>query len=604
MRCSFLIVTFVLATGCSNEDHPSAKQPPSSTQTAAISFVEQAESELELLDRHETRAYFSAFTDGTPDHSSTLADASEIATTRRVALAKAAARFDSGAVPDDVGRKLARIKLAMTLPSPADPARSTRLAELVSQITGSYRSAANCVDRSPCRTKDELYDLFNSSEDPDVLADAWAAWRAPGRAIVEPYSEVVEIANEGARELGYADVGALWRSHYEMSPAEFSAEYERLWNQVRPLYEALHCHVRARLHETHGALVPQTGPIPSHLLGSMWAQSWMGIDTMVGPGGSAERIDVAQLLQDKGVDPLEMVRTGEAFFTSLGLPDLPAHFWERSMFAKPADRHVNCHATAYAIDLPAHDARMTMCVRVNEADFLTIHHELGHIYYYLAYADLPFLFRQGANPGFHEAIGDAIALSITPEYLQAIGLLSETPDPSADLPFLFRKALDKIPDIASQFVVDKWRWQVFSGEITPDRYNDGWWQLQHEFQGFSPPVPRGDGDFDAGMAYQVSFNIPVDRYFIAAILQFDIHRGLCEAAGHEGPLHRCSIFGSKEAGNRLASALALGASHPWPDALEKLTGSRKIDASSVVEYFAPVMQWLEAQNRDRSCGWR
>jgi peptidyl-dipeptidase A len=335
----------------------------------------------------------------------------------------------------------------------------------------------------------------------------------------------------------------------------------------------------------------------------MWAQYWTGIDDLVGPGGSGARIDVTALLKANDYTPTRIVETGENFFVSLGFPKLPATFWERSMLVQPEGRKVDCQGSAFSIDPAIDDVRMKMCVHVTEEDFQIVHHELGHIYYYLAYSDQPFLFRFGANPGFHEAIGDAIALSITPEYLHDIGLLIDSSVETNDLPYLFRIALDKIPRLAMAIVVDMWRWKVFSGEITPEEYNAGWWDLRHRYQGLSVPVPRSEDDFDAGMFYHVSFNVPFDRYFIAMVLQFDFHRALCEAAGHTGPLHECSIYGSEASGERLAKSLARGSSQPWPETLQELTGRSEIDASSVVDYFAPVMTWLAEQNRSRECGW-
>ena len=372
---------------------------------------------------------------------------------------------------------------------------------------------------------------------------------------------------------------------------------------MRPLYEAMHCHVRAKLHERYGDLVPAHGLIPAHLLGNMWGQYWQDIDELLDLPRSASPIDVTRALQDKKTTPVEMVRTGEHFFRSLGFPQLPPAFWQQSLFEKPKGRTADCHESAWPID-PAHsDVRLKMCLEANENDFRTLHHELGHVYYFLSYAKQPPLFRDGANPGFHEAIGDTVALSITPSYLKAIGLAKDTMSSDADLAYLVRVALDRVPELAMAAVVDTWRWKVYSGEISPDRYNAGWWEQVRRYQGFAAPAARSERDFDAGMFYHISYGVPYDRYFIATVLQFDFHRGLCKTAGYEGDLYRCSIFENRKAGEHLQKALQLGASAPWPETLEQLTGSRQIDGSAMAEYFAPVTAWLKKQNEGRQCGW-
>jgi len=417
------------------------------------------------------------------------------------------------------------------------------------------------------------------------------------------YERFVELADEGARQLGFSDLGELWRSGYDMPPGEFAGELDRLWEQVRPLYEALHCHVRASLAERYGTdLVPPGQPIPAHLLGNMWAQSWSNIFDEVGVGQSDPGFDLTALLRDAGVDAREMVRYGERFFTSLGFEPLPETFWERSLFTKPADREVVCHASAWDIDY-VDDLRIKMCIEVDEEDFVTVHHELGHNFYQRAYNRLDPLYRDGANDGFHEAVGDAIALSVTPEYLVRIGLLDREPPATGDLALLMRLALDRVAFLPFGLVVDQWRWKVFSGEIGPQEYNAGWWELRKSYQGVRPPVPRTEQDFDPGAKYHVPANTPYMRYFLGSILQFQFHRALCESAGYDGPLHRCSIYGNAAAGERLIRALEMGRSRPWPEVLEALTGQRDMDATAILDYFAPLKEWLDEQNRDRVCGW-
>jgi peptidyl-dipeptidase A len=417
------------------------------------------------------------------------------------------------------------------------------------------------------------------------------------------YTRFVSLANQGARDLGFADLGALWRSNYDMPPDDFAREVDRLWLQVKPLYDALHAHVRAKLREQYGAdKVPADGPIPAHLLGNMWSQSWENVYPLVAPPEQGGDVDVTALLRAKNVDARGMVRYGEGFFTSLGFEPLPATFWERSLFTKPADRDVVCHASAWDVDQDQ-DLRIKMCIEITGEDFVTVHHELGHNFYQRAYRRLPYLYRNSANDGFHEAIGDTIALSVTPQYLVQVGLLEKAPAPgSGALSLLMRRALEKIAFLPFGLLVDQWRWKVFAGEITPRDYNATWWQLVRKYQGVDAPLARSEKDFDPGAKYHVAASVPYTRYFLAAILQFQFHRALCREAGFKGPLHECSIYGNKEIGQRLERMLAMGVSRPWPDALEALTGERRMDATAILDYFAPLKTWLDEQNRGRKVG--
>ncbi len=416
------------------------------------------------------------------------------------------------------------------------------------------------------------------------------------------YARQVELANEGARELGFDNLGSMWRSAYDMEPEAFAAEIDRVWQQIQPLYEALHCHVRAKLGEFYGTeLVPQDGPIPAHLLGNMWAQSWVNIYDLVEPPTGRTGYDLTAILQDKGFDPVRMVKTGEAFFRSLGFEQLPETFWQRSLFVKPADRDVICHASAWDID-EKEDLRIKMCIKVNDVDFRTIHHELGHNFYQRAYNRQSYLYRDSANDGFHEAVGDTLSLSTTPKYLVQIGLLEKEPDATGDIGLLMKKALEKIAFTPFGLMVDQWRWKVFAGEVGPEAYNQLWWQLRQQYQGVSAPNDRPPDAFDAGAKYHVPGNTPYSRYFLANVLQFQFFRAMCDIAGNEGPIHRCSFYGSKEAGARLNAMLEMGKSQPWPVALKALTGSAQIDAAAMLDYFAPLRQWLDQQNAGRQCG--
>ena len=512
-------------------------------------------------------------------------------------LAAQAAQFDGPVLPQDLARQLDLIKLAVRLPAPRAPEAQAELTRTVAGLEGSFGRG-----RYAGRDLTELSRVMAESRDPDVLLDAWRGWRTITPPMRAPFERYVALGNQGARDLGYADMGALWRSGYDMAPDAFAAEVDRLWLQVKPLYEALHAFVRAGLERTYGAAaVNADGLIPAHLLGNMWSHDWGYAYPLLGVGGDAGGPDLTSLLRAKGVDTLGMVRFAERFFTSIGFDPLPASFWDRSMFTQPVDRDVICHPTSWAIDRDM-DVRMSYCIEITGDAFFTIHHELGHAFYDLAYRDQPFLYRDGANEGFHEAIGDAITLSMTPRYLVEAGILAEEPAVDGDVPLLLRTALDRVPYPAFGMTVDRWRWKVFSGEIRPADYNAAWWDLARRYQGIAPPVPRSEADFDAVAKYHVAANVPTIPYFIAAILQFQFHRAFARNAGFTGPLHRFSVHGDTAAGRKLADMLALGRSRPWPDALEALTGEREMDAGALLEYFAPLKAWLDEQNRGERVG--
>ncbi|MDQ5843964.1 MAG: M2 family metallopeptidase, partial [Acidobacteriota bacterium] len=391
--------------------------------------------------------------------------------------------------------------------------------------------------------------------------------------------------------------GAMWRAKYDMEPDAFAAEMERLWIQVKPLYDSLYTYTRRKLSEKYGKdVVPLDKPIPAHLLGNMWAQQWGNIYPLLAPQGADRGFDLTRTLKERKTDPKQMVRYGEAFFTSLGFESLPSTFWERSLFAKPVDHDVVCHASAWDVDFEK-DVRLKMCVQITEEDFSVVHHELGHNYYQMAYANQPFLYRDSANDGFHEAIGDTMALSVTPPYLKQLGLITNVPAPNADTGFLLQRALDKVAFLPFGYLVDQWRWKVFSGEVGPNDYNRAWWELREKYQGVAQPAPRSENDFDAGAKYHVPANVPYSRYFLAHILQFQFHRALCREAGFNGPLYQCSIYGNKQAGEKLKQMLAMGLSKPWPEALKAMTGEDKMDATAIIDYFAPLKTWLDAENQ-------
>jgi peptidyl-dipeptidase A len=521
-----------------------------------------------------------------------------------VDLTKRATRFDELQLPPDLARKFKLLKVALTLATPADPKESTELTQIVSSMEGTYGRGKYCPggDQTKCQDLEDITRIMATSRDPNQLLDVWRGWHSIAPPMRQEFARYVELGNKGARELGFADMGAMWRAKYDMPPDAYAKELDRLWEQVRPLYVSLHAYVRSKLREKYGDIVPANGPIPAHLLGNMWGQEWNNIYPLVAPKDADPGYDLTAILKERETDALQMVRYGEGFFKSLGFAPLPKTFWERSLFVKPRDRDVVCHASAWDIDY-VEDVRLKMCIDITAEDFVTIHHELGHNFYQRAYDGQPFMFRDSANDGFHEAIGDTIALSVTPEYLVKLGLLKEAPDTSKDIGLLMERALQKIAFLPFGLLIDQWRWKVFSGQIPPEKYNQTWWELRRKYQGIDAPVARSEADFDPAAKYHVAANVPYSRYFLADILQFQFHRALAKIAGCTGPLNRCSVYQNAEAGRRFAAMLEMGQSRPWPDALEALTGQREMDATAIRDYFAPLQKWLDEQNKGKPVGW-
>jgi peptidyl-dipeptidase A len=576
---------------------------PAPTVEEARRFMDRAEARLLKLNVDSSRADWVRSTYITGDTEILAAQADEQLIQATVTLVHQAQRFASMKLPPELARKFTLLRNSLTLAAPTDPAQSAELTRIAAKMEGDYGAAKYCPSPGRCLDIDQLSDILATNHDPAALLDAWQGWHNLARPMRTPFARYVELANLGARQLGFVDTGAMWRSKYDMPPGAFAAELDRLWTQVRPLYVALHTYVRRRLREKYGAaVVPAHGPIPADLLGNMWAQDWSNIYPLVAPPGGRATYDLTEILRARNTKPLDMVHGGERFFTSLGFAPLPATFWTRSLFVKPADRDVVCHASAWDIDTQ-NDLRLKLCIEINAENFTTIHHELGHNFYQRAYRRQPLLFRDSANDGFHEAIGDTIALSITPAYLHQIGLLGAVPAASSDIGLLLRRALEKVAFLPFGLMIDKWRWEVFSGRIPPEKYNESWWAMRLQYQGVAPPDSRTETDFDPGAKYHVAANVPYSRYFLAAILQFQFHRALSHIAGCTDPLYQCSIYGNQEAGRRLNAMLSMGASRPWPDALAELTGQREMDATAILDYFAPLKKWLDEQNKGERPGW-
>ena len=591
---TLLAATAMTAAGASALAAP-AKKP---TVAEAERFLADTEQRLNKLNNDQARGAWVGSNFITDDTEAITSFFAERYLTAAGEAAIGARRFNGLKLPAEPARKLMLLQQTLVF---ADPKEREQYAQLQAAMNGAYGKAKYCVKKDDgtadaCMALGEMEKVLANSREEPKLKEMWLGWHAQSPAYKSKYTEYVALSNKGAKQMGFADTGAMWRSQYDMPPEAFAAEMERLWQQVKPLYESLHTYTRYKLRETYGPdVVPLTGPIPSHLFGNMWAQTWDNLYPILKPAKGASDYDLTKVLETRKTDAKQMTQYAERFYTSLGMQKLPASFWERSLLTKPRDRDVVCHASAWPLD-EKDDVRIKMCITPTAEDFTVIHHELGHVYYFLAYNKQPYLFRNGANDGFHEAIGDTIALSITPDYLKKAGLMAQTPPADADIGDLLGRALSKVAILPFAYSVDKWRWDVYSGKTKPEDYDKTWWQLREQYMGVKRPAAMANGGFDAGAKYHVAADVPYARYFLADMLQFQFHRALCREAGYTGPLNRCSVYDNPKAGAKLQQMLAMGASKPWPEALKAISGEDKIDGGALLEYFAPLKTWLDQQN--------
>ena len=596
-----IAAVLAVSSGCSRDTSQSAAAPKES----ADEFVVRLNREMTELGREESAAGWAYATYINQDTEFLNAKATERGLEYFTNAVEAAKAYQNQKLSPATARTLELLKLGVAAPAPKDPAKRAELAGITSKMEGMYGAAKYCP-KGPdsCKDQGQLADVLATSRKYDELTEAWTGWHSTARPLRKEYVRFVDLANEGARELGFADLGAMWRSGYDMPPDEFTKEAARLWGQVKPLYDSLHCYVRGRLQKTYGAeRVPDGKPIPAQLLGNMWAQQWAEIYPLVEPYPGISDLDVTKALEKQKYDAVRITQSAEAFYVSLGFPKLPQTFWERSLLMQPRDRDVQCHASAWHMD-SKEDVRIKMCIKPTQDDLMTVYHELGHVFYDLSYNQQPYMFQSGAHDGFHEAIGDTVNLSMTPAYLHQIDLIGAVKQsPEATINQQMKLALDKVAFLPFGKMIDEWRWKVFDGEVKPENYNAAWWQLREQYQGVAPPAPRTEEDFDPGAKYHIPANTPYTRYFLSYILQFQFHKALCEAAAFKGPLHECSVYGNAEAGKRFREMLALGQSQPWQDTLEKLTGTRQMDASAILDYFGPLQQWLADKNKGQTCGW-
>ncbi|MDA9131089.1 M2 family metallopeptidase [Gammaproteobacteria bacterium] len=602
---STVLLSIVVISSCSSQ------QAPALNESDVETFLERVELENKTLGPVASSAYWLQANFITYDSQKVVADYGKRFQLLALERARQASTFDDVEVSEENRRKLNLIKNSFVMPSPLDDTLAGEIANIMAELDAMYGAGQHCFGEGDCYDLEAFEGVIDNSRDPDELLKAWEGWRNIGTPMKDKYLRMVEIGNLGAKDLGYEGLTDLWFSQYDMPAEEFLAETDRVWDELKPLYDALHCHVRSELSEHYGEeVVSKEGVLPAHVLGNMWGQSWANVYDLVytpdNPNASSG-IDLTNILEEKNIDEIEMTKIAENFFISLGFQPLPDTFWERSLFVKPQDRSVVCHASAWNLDADANDLRIKMCIERNAEDFSTIHHELGHIFYYQAYnSTQPSVFQSGANDGFHEAVGDLLALSITPEYYNKIGLISEaeakaaTSDP---ISLLMQQALQGVVSVPWTLMLDKWRAGVFSGEITESQLNDSWWELREYYQGIGAPRERGENAFDPGAKYHIPGNTPYTRYYLAQILQYQFHESLCNQMGFEGPLHECSIYDNELAGKKLRAMLSLGQSQEWQVALEALTGTQTLNGKSMLNYYQPLKDWLDVKNANRACGW-
>ena len=602
MKNFLSLILIIIVTSCA----------PSSEQTLSNQDLEEFLANVELENKKDGPVIYSASWISsnfiTYDSQKVIADYGTKSTLKSLERSREAASFDGLDTSKENQRMLNILKSSFVMPPPLDEELASELSQITTSLEAMYGSGEYCFDDEECYDLEAFESIIDNSRDPKELLRAWEGWHEIGKPMKPMYMRMVDIGNQGSVDLGYEGLSDLWFSKYDMPAEDFLDDTDRVWSEVKPLYDALHCHVRAKLNEHYGdEVISKTGPLPVHMLGNMWGQSWSNIyDLVYEEKPDSKYIDVTKIINEKSLSEIEMVEYAEDFFISMGFKPLPKTFWERSLFVKPRDRSVVCHASAWNLDPANNDLRIKMCIEKNEEDFITIHHELGHIFYYQAYNHIPTVFQAGANDGFHEAFGDLLTLSITPDYLVDIGFISEDDAEEAKqdpIGLLMKQALDGVVIVPWALMLDKWRSGVFDGEIDESNLNSSWWSLREEYQGINTSYERSENYFDPGAKYHIPGNTPYTRYYLASIMQYQFHEALCNLIDYDGYLHECSIYGNKEAGDRIITTMAMGQSLPWQDAFENLTGSRQLSGKSIMNYYAPLKEWLDKENKNRTCGW-
>ncbi|CRK96558.1 CLUMA_CG009925, isoform A [Clunio marinus] len=499
-----------------------------------------------------------------------------------------------------------QLKLLASIGPSALPAdQLDRYNRIINDMLAIYNSATICGYEQPfqcsLRLQPHLKEIMAKSRDWDELTWVWTEWRRKaGKPIRDLFEQLTDLTNEAANYNNYKDAAEYWS--FQFDTPNFRYEMEDVWKEILPLYEQLHTYVRRKLREFYGPdKINRNAPLPAHILGNMYGQSWNILDITV-PYPGRSNLDVTPAMRAQGYSPLIMFQLGEEFFTSMNMTAMPPEFWAHSIFEEPVDRPVLCQPSAWDFCNGA-DYRIKMCTDVTHKDFVTVHHELAHIQYFLNYHNNPKVFRDGANPGFHDAIGDAISLSITPKHLQGLGLIQKSIDDTAhEINFLFAMAMDKVVFLPYALALEQWRFDVFSKKVHKEQFNCHYWLLREKYGGIKPPVLRSELDFDPGAKYHVPANVPYMKYFFSTVFQFQLHRAMCIASKEfdpsnpSKPLHKCSIYRHHEAGHMLKKLMSKGASQPWQHTIQEVMGEGRLDGSAVREYFKPLEEWLRNEN--------
>lgn len=582
----------------------------------AEDFVSEMDRELRLWRRDLASRQWQLDTNVTADSKVKLDELRGQFLAWRARRVKVAAKFNLAMTPSHVSRQVQQFLVSG---APNDPAVGKRMAVLQTRMLSSYTFASSrrfsSVTSSVCG---EAGDVMSRSRDPEVLRDAWISWRddvSREGQMREDYREFVQLANTGARDNGYSDYGHFWRQSQFFQTPDIDRQVASLWRETRPLYVQLHAYIRRKLRQQYGSdVIGESGTIPAHLLGDMWAQDWSNIFDLADPFPTSATPEVTTSGDDVISDVTERLQAAEAYFLQVGLRPLPHDFWNTSMLVKPQDRLVNCHAQAFDMYRPG-QFRVKMCACASESSLRRFYHELGHVQYAMAYTDQPTIFREPANAALAETVGDVIQIAAANEaWLDEEGRSHECDIPTHadvttrqehDIRHLLRQALRTVAFLPFGLLVDRWRYDVMAGYVTPRQYNAHWWHLRHKYQGVKPPVPRSERDFDAGSKYHIPAHRPYLGYFVSTSLQFQVLESLCRGIDHKGPLHTCRLSTSRKATWPLRNLMSAGSSQPWQDLLQDFTGSRTVSARALVNYFRPLQRWLEADNRKHGerTGW-
>nr|UJP38391.1 angiotensin-converting enzyme 2 [Taphozous melanopogon] len=589
----------------------------STTEEQAKTFLEKFNSEVEVLSFESSLASWNYNTNITDENVQKMSEAGDKLSAFYEEQYKLAKTYPLQEIQNLTIKRQLQV-LQQNDPSVLSADKSKRLNTILNEMSTIYSTGKVCNPNNPQECLLLAPGLENimqkNSSDYNQKLWAWEGWRSEvGKQLRPLYEEYVALKNEMARGNNYEDYGDYWRGDYETlgtdgynySRNQLIEDVERIFAEIKPLYEHLHAYVRAKLMAVYPSRISPTGCLPAHLLGDMWGRFWTNLYPLTVPFGQKPNIDVTNAMVNQGWDAERIFKEAEKFFVSIALPNMTEGFWKNSMLTEPSDgRKVVCHPTAW--DLGQGDFRIKMCTKVTMEDFLTAHHEMGHIQYDMAYSTQPYLLRNGANEGFHEAVGEIMSLSVaTPKHLKAMGLLPPDfyEDKETEINFLLKQALNIVGTLPFTYMLEKWRWLVFKGEIPKEQWMKKWWEMKRKLVGVVEPLPHDETYCDPASLFHVANDYSFIRYFTRTILEFQFQEALCQTAQHKGPLHECDISNSTEAGSKLLQMLKLGKSEPWTSALEEIVGIKNMDVRPLLNYFEPLFTWLKDQNKNSFVGW-